>query len=205
MIVEPITHTLLRIAGAQSLNSDTEAPAWVEPSLHVASWVVVRRASVSMGLIPVGVRGTSRHERFASWVSELDVLDSVTPQALGRLRGWRNSTRSRTIAALGVLPCVDQIMVAHGFDAAWGPTGSVGFELASNHPTATVNSDLDVSIQLISPCTPAIAGSLHAALAKLQTHVDVLLEMPQGAVALAEYVHNPGSCIFRTTRGPRVA
>ena len=62
------THALLRVAAPDVLQCDTPPPEWVVQELRRAPWVVVRRASVREGLIPVGVRGAARCMRFAAWL-----------------------------------------------------------------------------------------------------------------------------------------
>lgn len=196
-------HTLVRIGGVAALNA-SDAPPWVSESLQRAPWVVVRRALCRDGLIPVGVRGAKRAQRFASWVSKKAIVQSMTPCALATLRGWASSSRRSTIPALAALDAVEHIMHAHGWLGRWGPTGSVGFELASGQPTANLHSDLDLALQLDRPPSVTDADVLVAALAALPVRVDVLLELSQGAVALADYVRSQGGCVLRTTQGPRL-
>jgi phosphoribosyl-dephospho-CoA transferase len=200
------THTLLRIGGPRALRGDL--PTWVNESLERAPWVVVRRAQVCDELIPVGVRGGLREQRFASWIATGAVLEVVTPRALAERRAWEDidPVRRTAIPALDVLDRVQSIMGAHGLDGMWGPSGSVGFELTSAAAVATVSSDLDLVVEVERPET--LAGiSLVAALATLPVRIDVLLETPHGAVALSEYVRargERGDFMLRTTDGPRL-
>jgi phosphoribosyl-dephospho-CoA transferase len=215
------THTLLRIRRSQDLRSETGLPPWVDESLRRAPWVVVRRAPTSDGLLPVGVRGESRQQRFAAWVSSDEVLELVTPRTLASGRVWATAVdqaRRAAVPALAALDAVEKIMAEQGLVGTWGPAGSVGFELASGRVTATLSSDLDlvIAVDRLAPAhrfastvdrLAAIAGSLWAALAILPARVDVLLETPGGAVALSEYVRardEGGSFVLRTTEGPRL-
>jgi phosphoribosyl-dephospho-CoA transferase len=204
MLPELTTHTLLRIAGAGALTVDSEPPAWVGQSLQRAPWVVVRRAQVRDAMIPVGVRGELRQQRFACWVSRAAVLERVTPQALVSSGAWKRSDRCATIPALAALESVEKVMREHDLAGVWGPTGSVGFELACGCATATAASDLDVAVELLPPLLSEVTQALHADLSALPVRVDVLLELPQGGVALSEYVRMPGSCVLRTPEGPRL-
>ena len=45
-------------------------------------WVVVRRGRISDGLIPVGVRGSQRHERWAGFAGLNEVLETWRPDQL---------------------------------------------------------------------------------------------------------------------------
>ena len=200
------THTLVRIEGAQALATASESalPDWVAGSLWRAPWVVIRRAPIHAGLLPVGVRGESRQQRFAAWLCPGEALELATPQALAAC------TPTRAVAPLAVLPHVERIMREHGLARLWGPAGSVGFELASGKPTVTTSSDLDLVIEVAGPALIASkAVSLWNALAALPVRVDVLLETPRGAVALSEYIRaragdNHPSFVLRTLTGPRL-
>jgi phosphoribosyl-dephospho-CoA transferase len=206
MAPEVKTHTLLRVGGSQALSG--AVPTWVTESLQRAPWLVVRRAQVSGELIPVGVRGTSRGQRFASWVAIDVVLERVTPPSLAQRRAWTrvDPVRHAAIPALSILDRVEKIMAAHRLDGMWGPGGSVGFELASRVAVATESSDLDLVVEVDRPEDFA-TRSLAAALATLPVRVDVLLETPDGAISLAEYAQarsESGSIVLRTTEGPRL-
>lgn len=205
---ELTTHTLLRIRDEHCLIADAQPPAqrpeWVDPALKRAPWVVIRRAPATDTRLPVGVRGRLRHERWAAWLPEAAILERVTPQTLAHQRAWLRATRRESIAALDALEAVAKIMSAHGLEGLWGPTGSVGFELASAWPSAHTNSDLDLCVQLPGPPLIPLARSLHRQLTTLAVRCDVLLETPPGAIALAEYALQTGSCVLRTTEGPRL-
>jgi len=197
------THTLLRIATPEVLRSDSAPPPWLAPQLLRASWVVVRRAAAREGLIPVGVRGALRSERFAAWLRPDDVLESRDPLELAARCGGLGCTRIASVPALAVLANVAAAMRRLGLGSSWGPTGSVGFELASGHCTATAHSDLDVMIRTDQPLAGAVAAALLAELAALPARVDVLLETPSGGVALAEYASMRRPLLLRTANGAR--
>ena len=91
-----------------------------------------------------------------------------------------------------------------GLGSCWGPTGSVGFELASGCATATPHSDLDLMVQADAPLAVEAAAAVLAELISLPVTVDVLLESPYGAVALAEYVSAPRPILLRTAAGGRL-
>jgi phosphoribosyl-dephospho-CoA transferase len=198
---EVTTHALLRIAGADSVLWKDPPPAWALAALARAPWVVVRRAR-GAGLIPVGVRGALRAQRLAAWLHPGQVIESVTPTRLAERREWLKSERRALVPALAALDAVDALLRAQRF--GWGPCGSVGFELASGMPTAGPASDLDVMIPAAIPLPPAVAVALLAALAQLPVRVDAQLEVPHGAVALAEYAAARGPLVLRTADGARL-
>ena len=194
-------HTLLRISGAAALGSETVAPAWVSPRLQRAPWVVVRRAEQRAGWIAVGVRGARRAERFAAWLRCEAVLESVTAPALARRRGWAGHPRAARVPALAALAAVESLMAARQLAARWGPAGSVAFELASGCATARAHSDLDLILEAAEPLSCAAAAQLVRALGALAVRTDLLLETPQGAVALTEFARGRPPYLLRTPHG----
>jgi phosphoribosyl-dephospho-CoA transferase len=83
----------------------------------------------------------------------------------------------------------------------------VGFELASGVPTATTSSDLDLLVRAPQPLSWEMAEALFTHLAKVSVRIDVQIETPSGAFALAEYVRRGPDgqtmILLRTTDGPR--
>ena len=138
---------MLRLADGTGLRHEGSVPAWVPTSLTRAAWVVVRRARAPAGLIPVGVRGRTRAERFAALLAPDAVAARVTPEDLVRARA--GATWSARAGYLRVLDAVDELFASLGL--AWGPTGSVGFELATGVAAAGTASDLDVVVRAPEP------------------------------------------------------
>jgi phosphoribosyl-dephospho-CoA transferase len=194
-------HALLRLAHGAALVSAAAVPPWVQPALERAPWVVVRRARGAR-LIPVGVRGATRAERLAAWLEPDEILECVCPAQLAARRPAAAGARRAQLPAFAVLDAIDALMRARGL--AWGPCGSVGFELASGMATVTEASDLDLLVEAGEPLPVAAAAALHAALEHLPVRVDVQVEGPHGAVALAEYAAGRGPVVLRTVDGPRL-
>ena len=107
--------------------------------------------------------------------------------------------------ALSALARVAPILARRGY--RWGPGGSVGFELATGVPTATLSSDLDVILRQDRRLEPDAAADLRAALAEAAdpARIDVLLETPRGGVSLADLAARPAQVLVRTPDGPRLA
>ena len=192
-------HDLLRLASGAGLRHEGSVPAWMRVSLAGAPWVVVRRARTPAGVIPVGVRGRSRGERFAAFLAPDAVTARVTPEDLAAARGWRHKPHTRRASSLRVLDAVDELFASLGL--AWGPTGSVGFELATGVAAAGAASDLDVVVRAPEPWSLENAREIADYLNRLPVRVDVQLDTPGGAVALAEYARG-GRVLLRTPDGP---
>jgi len=201
----PAVHSLLRLSSANALEWETDSPAWAAESLRRAPFVVMRRPLPRTAGWPVGVRGAARPQRAAAWVSAGAVQECITPQMLAAQHAWRQRRDVAITPAVAALEEVAAIFDGHGMAGRWGPGGSVGFELASGVPTTTPNSDLDIVLGAAVSMARADAATLHAELSALTVRIDVLLETPNGAVALAEYATSVGAILLRSAQGPRLA
>ena len=190
-------HDLVLLADPTALLTGSE-PAWVGRALAAAPWVVVRRCTATVGHLAVGVRGSARHERHALLIPHTAAAAVTWPEDL-RCTTSVLGARTAALAALQVAsPLLDDL------GCPWGPTGSVGFELATGRPTTTPASDLDLLIRTDTLPTPAWAAVLAGRLSTLPVQVDCQLETGAGAVALAELATAPPTLMLRTDAGPRL-
>ena len=176
-----------------------DAPPWVGNALNVTPWVVVRRAAAT-ARIAVGVRGAGRSERYATEVNAVDIREAVAPEDLAHVVPMPG----RVLSVMRALHTVRPLLDATGLP--WGPTGSVGFELATGVPTATPESDLDLLIRVprgASEALPLLAA-LNDKLISVAVRVDCQVEIPSGAVALAELADGEPDVMVRTVEGPRL-
>ena len=199
----PAVHSLLRLSGAETLEWESDPPEWAPETLRRAPFVVMRRPPPRSESLPVGVRGSARSQRAAAWISAGAVQECITPQMLAARRAWRQRRDSIT-PSVAALEEVAAIFDGHGLAGRWGPGGSVGFELASGVPSTTPNSDLDIVLGAAASMARAEAARLHADLSALTVRIDVLLETPNGAVALAEYANSVDRMLLRSAQGPRL-
>jgi len=193
-------HDLL-VCAAAGLGLGNRAPAWAHAALARTPIVVVRHAPCDGALIPVGVRGRRRDERFGFYLELEAVLDHITPERLAFERAWENAGRSR-LAPFAQLPLVEAVLSEFGL--SWGPAGSVAFELASGLATVGPDSDLDLVIRLPERISTKNATRLHAALASERVRVDVRLDVPAGYVSLAELASGEAQLLLRTDAGPQL-
>lgn len=189
-------HDLLRIVPP----SLRDAPAWVEAAWMRAPLVVVRRAPVENGRIPVGIRGSTRSERFGTWIEERRILEVTTPEDL------RTVKPERDLPAFALLNTITPICNATALD--WGPAGSTGFELASRRPTVTATSDLDLVMRMPIPMREANAQTLFETLSQAAVaqhiRIDIQVETPCGAFSLAEFARPHQHILLRHSNGPRL-
>lgn len=198
-------HDLLRLRRLPQYDGE---PDWVRDAFARAPFAVVRRAPVADGFVAIGIRGTGRAQRYGTWAAA-DAIEAVTtPEALAqRLPVPDERCALPAFAALTALS--REVSFSSALDTLhWGPTGSVGFELATQVPTVTASSDLDLLIRAPHRI------SLHAAvllLNELQRHaqragirIDAQLETPAGGVALLELAAGKARVMARHANGPRL-
>lgn len=190
-------HDLLRVVSPSSLVFRQQAPEWVGAAMQRAPYVVIRRAHVYNGLLPVGIRGSARRERFAACLPEDAIQAVARPEDIAALRSWETSPPTIPISL--ALDLVEDLFR----EFTWGPTGSVGFQLASGSAVTTSESDLDILVRTAYRLSQETAQRLQRALTASPVRVDVQLETPAGAVALSEYAHRSDQFLVRTLDGAR--
>jgi len=192
-------HDLIQL-DPKDVISFTAKPEWLHRSLETAPFVVVRRAPIMGDLVPIGIRGDKRNQRFAAFIPFDKIILQITPEQLAEQKGWRKHPRSSCIAALGCLEWVDSLFSEKKL--AWGPTGSVGFELASGVAGAKPTSDLDLVVRVPAPLDRSIAKALDHDLSQAAVHIDVQLDTPGGIISLSEYSRGESPLLVRTENGP---
>lgn len=210
MSAEPFTsdefrpHDLLWLDQASSLISQADIPAWVSTALDRIPVVVVRRGKAADGFVPVGVRGGARNERFAAMAHVRSIDHRIRPEHLLVERCEPDRLRAAAIPALQAFERVAAAWSRIPF--AWGPTGSVGFELATGMPTTTTTSDLDLLVRSPARLSRQEAGDLLAALPDIDVRADVQMETPAGCFALREYSTGTAArqVLMRTGSGSRL-
>jgi phosphoribosyl-dephospho-CoA transferase len=156
-------------------------------------------------MMPVGVRGLTRSQRFAAFVAVAEIADRLSPEDLTVSDYVSEQRRKDAVPALAALDRVAGLLMRAGW--RWGPGGSVGFEIATGVPTATSSSDLDLILRQEPRLEPGEAGDLLAALAEAAApaRIDVMLETPCGGVSLADLAARPAELLVRTPDGPRLS
>jgi phosphoribosyl-dephospho-CoA transferase len=178
-------HDLVWIDDPRTFIAEMPTPDWVATALAAEPVMVVRRGRVSLGLIPVGIRGSARDERFAGAVASGSITRSVRPEDLLSQRQEPTQARRDAIPALQGFYAV--ISAWADLNLPWGPVGSVGFELATGVPVATASSDLDLAVYAASYLSEQDGNLLLEAVAGIDAVADIQVETPQGSFSLREY------------------
>lgn len=195
-------HDLLRISDPKDLIHVGTGPDWLNDALTDAPWVVARRAPVTGGLVPVGVRGSCRAERFAAFLPASSIIERFGPEDLSSSRAVSARARRDQLPAFSALSRLQTLL--RGLDILWGPVGSVGFELASGAHVVHRRSDLDVIVrQTDFVLSPGLLNGLLAVLETSQVAIDILVETDSGGFALLDYSSEDETLVVRTEEGPR--
>lgn len=201
-------HDLLWLRGADALIADAPLPAWAADEVRrTDAPVVVRRAlPPGAGCVAIGLRGATRGERLAAQVTADDVVRVTTPEEIARQGAWRRPPWAGSgVAALRLLERVAPLLDASPL--AWGVTGGVGFALASGRDVLGPASDLDLLLRAPSPSDAAalraLAATLHGLVAP-EARLDMQIETPLGAFALAEWSRGGAGVLLKTPAGPRL-
>lgn len=175
-------------------------PAWATPAWLRQAPLVVRRATTAPGRLPVGLRGALRSERHACEIDVAQVLRRVTPEMLSA-RVAAIAVDGRQSGALAALRTVAPLLDATG--RAWGPTGGVGFALASGLPVLREDSDLDLVLRLPAPPDAAQMEALRDIAAAVTTcRLDLQIDTGHGGFAWAEWAAGRSTILLKTKRGP---
>ncbi|WP_462402920.1 malonate decarboxylase holo-ACP synthase [Pseudomonas sp. Marseille-QA0332] len=172
-----------------------DAPAWAWQVVAAGHPVVVRRALAEPHMVAVGLRGERRDERLACFMRRAWVSARTTPQML-RWRGRDDWPALRALAQ--VEPWLDAC------GCAWGPTGSVGYQLATGQPVLHARSDLDLVLHAPLPIAREQARAWLARLDRLACRVDLQLETPAGAIALREWAGASPRVLLKAIDGARL-
>lgn len=191
-------HDLVRFSSTAFKGQDM--PDWCMRALEAVPFAVIRRAQKEEGRLPVGIRGPERHQRWGGFIAPQWIEECLAPEILINRIGNVPPERLKTIPALAALTKLFKRF--EGRDWVWGPTGSVGFELASGNATATASSDLDLIFRCDMPITQNKAALLLLKIQDLGVRCDALIETPVGAVALSELANADGRFVIRMTTGP---
>lgn len=203
--MDPNPHDLLWTTDDAALSFDGPLPNW-----PLTGPVVVRRETRSDGLLPVGLRGATRSQRCKAYLPPGAVLRRVTPEMLALDAHGRRSFACRDARGQSGYACLDALAtlapVLDKLGLAWGPTGGVGFFLASGLPVLGPDSDLDLLVRASRRLTDAQVALLAGMQAAAPCRIDIQVDTGIGAFALAEWLRQPRQLLpkllLKTGAGP---
>jgi phosphoribosyl-dephospho-CoA transferase len=135
-------------------------------------------------MLSVGIRGIERAQRWAAFCSLAGMGAIHRPEDLLHRRA--PDVRVSEAPAFQALMLLRERWESHSLQ--WGPTGSVGFELATGHVTVTRSSDLDLVLRADEPLTISCATALLSQADGLPAAADIVVETPFCGFSLFEFV-----------------
>jgi phosphoribosyl-dephospho-CoA transferase len=197
----PRPHDLLWISGLDGLASDQPLPAWATAEWLACAPVVIRREKVSdAAWLPVGLRGKTRSERCKALLSRDAVAKWVPPEFLVRTEAWNAHPQWSAFPAVQALAGMASALT--GIGLRWGPTGSVGFSLASGLAVLREESDLDVVVRASVPLRVEQIALLQAVQSSWLCRIDIQIDTGNGGFAFAEWIGGRKSVLLKTDIGP---
>jgi phosphoribosyl-dephospho-CoA transferase len=194
----PRVHDLLVLKPGSSVEAEATNPEWVRAALIQSRFVVARREAAPPGMIAVGVRGPSRDQRWAGFVTNEDVHQVIGP---GVLRSQNADIARRSLPAIEALRYAEERL--RPLTLEWGPVGSVGYELATGLSVTRMESDLDLVIYAPHTVLRDEVRCFWNVLDVAPARIDVRLETPAGGFSLEEYVRDgQDRVLLRMPTGP---
>ena len=187
-------YDILEVKSTLKTYFDKELPTWATEFVEKVPYVVVKRGEEKTGMVPIGIRGTTRQQRFGCYMRQDNILQIYKPYEL--IECESNCSIWNEVAQLLAI-----IFETYSDRIAYGPTGSVGFELASGYEATTNSSDLDLFIQPIQPLEIEVSKKILEQLLEINAKMDVTLETPIGYVALEEYCNGQAPYLVKTNKG----
>ncbi|TDJ79055.1 malonate decarboxylase holo-ACP synthase [Pseudomonas putida] len=190
----PRPHDLLW--GMTPADLPEDSPEWARQVVASGQPVVVRRALCAAGLVAVGVRGQGRDQRLGVVMRLMDIQCQSGPEAL-RWQGEESPW-----PALRALASATPVLDATGL--GWGPTGGVGYYLATGQQVLHLDSDLDLVLRTPRFVARSMARDLLDILDRGPCRIDVQLETPAGAIALREWASGASRVLLKSAHGARL-
>jgi phosphoribosyl-dephospho-CoA transferase len=184
-----------------ALHASAPLPAWVSAEWMARVPVVVRRERVDgTALIPVGLRGRERSERLGAYLESGAVLRRLSPGMLTRQAAWLQMPGLEHLPATAALKRIAPLLDTSGL--RWGPTGSMGFALASGLPVLREQSDLDIVVYCGAPFTRDQERMLADMLDGQACRIDMQIDTGHGGFAFAEWIRSHRRVLLKTGQGP---
>lgn len=196
---------LLQFTSLQDLVlTENPLPGWAKDSLSETKTVVVRRGLINDNLIPVGIRGYERKQRFACYLSVAAIKKQYHPQYFIQHRSWKSLSEDRQ--KLPPFQALQKIVpLLNNFQ--WGIGGSLGYEMATGvkmvKNTTEHVSDLDLLLYQTPTLNRSQAQELLQKLNQYHVHADVQVVNGQNGFSLEEYAANRSKkTLVKTAVGP---
>lgn len=191
-------HDLVQFKTIADLENPLNVPDWVKNAPASQKFGVVRRMPITNKTVPIGLRGDTREKRHGAFIHESNIVQVITPESLvNRIEQFKDQIYYPALKDIK-----DEFEKHH---LTWGPTGSVGFEIATAIPVTSPTSDIDICVY-VDEIDTALLGEVGHFLESRNRRIDVQVEVPAiGAFLLNDYLNSAETgFIVRTKFGPHL-
>lgn len=192
-------HDLVFFSDVTDLTYAGSCPDWVATAVMRAPVGVIRRGQAPAGMLPVGIRGSNKSQRFGAYLPVTAVTDHLTSQEIRHF--GRSNRQDKMLPIWQALDQINPYLDTHQYD--WGLSGSAAYELVTGIPTVNQNSDLDFIAFNQEQLTPPKAQHLLDWLNSFGPHADVQIMRGQAGFSLEDYCYHHGQGVLvKSLQGP---
>lgn len=182
-------HDIVYLDSSEAIQSHETIPDWVFSEDTAKNIAVVRRMKTMEHVVPIGLRGKNRTERFGAFALKDNIFKVITPKE----------------AACGVAPpsheqTINQLRSIFK-DTCWGIGGSVGFTMATGIQACTASSDVDVVLYLERFEALRPLQLLYEEIQRLTHQIDVQIEISALGSCLLNELVTSSNVLVRTGTG----
>ncbi len=190
-------HDIVKVKEGVSLDT-LSLPNWAYKSWQSSPYHVIRRAPIRDKMIPIGIRGTTRGERYGCYIPITWVEKIISPQSLVAERAWHHWQRATSFPRMfDAIERMSHILM----DIKWGIGGSIGYELTTGLPTITEQSDLDIILYPTRQFSTQTGTLWQEEAQNCTIKVDIQVETSQGAFHLVEYLSGRDKILLKRVDG----
>lgn len=194
-------HDIVKVKEGVSLDT-LFLPQWALERWQQSPYHVIRRAIVRNNEIPIGIRGTSRGERFGCYIPIDWIEEIIRPQDLIVNQAWHHWARADQFPEMfTTIETMADILT----DIEWGIGGSLGYELTTGQATITDNSDLDIILYPSQKFSREWANQWLSLSNHCAKKVDFQVETAKGAFHLVEYARGNKEILLKKIDGYSLA
>lgn len=214
-------HDLIWVADPAALHWRGDVPGWCAHWLQCGAPtpVVLRRENTGdPNLLPVGIRGVHRRQRQAAYLERRAVARILPPEQIIRsinmtegmgvtgqaLQSSQGNVKLERLLGTELPVILRNLLPAMaGIGLPWGPTGSLGFALATGLPALHADSDIDLLVRAPAPLSQEQVRALAAVVAGSARPIDMQIDTGAGGFAFKEWVARNPEWAGHDARYPR--
>lgn len=189
-------HDFIFFKESKDLEYEGILPTWVKQKVARYPVAVVRR-DVITDKIAIGIRGDTKAQKFAAYITPDKITKYLSSVDVLKLVKNHNSNVDLWKAISEIRSYLDKK------NLNWGLSGSAAYELVTGIPTVTKNSDIDLIAFKQEKLSQVEAKSLLAYLNSFGLHADVQIMRGSAGFSLEEYAKSKNNeVLIKSNKGP---